>query len=245
MQPKLLISCFFACLCWGSLPGQTITPARNLPDNITSVTVFGPFRLTIIPAGENRVAFDYGTVHPDDVIAEAEKGILILKLRNRKYLDDLKEDRPAHYVKVRLYIKDLEEIKARAGAVVRNEPEMFLKSRNLLIESEMGADVRLQLLAKNLYVRCSMGSNTSLSGKTTLLEIKAGMGAILNARNLVSEVCKARASTGAELDVHARGSLDVDASMGAVVYYSGNPRLTDTTLLFGAEIVKHKSNSIN
>ncbi len=240
MQLKFYLSCFFACLCWGSLLAQTVTPARNLPDNTTSVSVFGPFRLTIIPAEESRVVFDYGPVHPDDVIAEAEKGTLVLKLRNRKYLDDLKEDRPAHYVKVKLYIKNLEEIKARAGAVVRNEPETPLKSRNLLIESEMGADVRLQLLAKNLYVRCSMGSNTSLSGSTTVLDIKAGMGAILNARKLISEACKVKASTGAEVDVHARESLDVDASMGAVVHYSGNPRLTDTILLFGAEIVKHK-----
>ena len=238
MRPRFLLSCFFACLSWGSLRAQTVTPARNLPDNITSVTVFGPFRLTIIPAEENGVVFDYGSVHPEDIIAETEKGTLVLKMRNRKYLDDLKEDRPAHYVKIKLYIKNIEEIKARAGAVVRNESATPLKSRNLLIESEMGADVSLQLLAKNLYVRCSMGSNTSLSGSTTVLDIKAGMGAILNARKLISEVCKVKASTGAEVDVHARGSLDVDASMGAVVHYSGNPRQTETLLLFGAEAVK-------
>lgn len=209
--------------------------AFHVPEDFSVISVFGPFKVTLVPSDKNSVMVDYGRIDPDDVIAETNKNQLTLKMRNRKYLNDWKENRSSDYVKVILYFKNIDEISAKAGAMVRNEEPLV--SRNLLIESDMGAEVTLKVNAKNLYVRCNMGSDNRLSGKAEQVEIKANMGAVLNARELMVESCYVKAGMGAEVKVHVTGELKVNASMGAIVHYSGNPSVIDSTTALGGEVL--------
>ncbi len=217
-------------------PAQTHREELSLADDFNAISVFGPFQVTLVPAGRSSVVMEYQTVSPADVIAGTDKGILVLRLRNRSYLKDMKANRSIDYVKVTVYYRHLDEIKVQAAAEVSNE--VPLKARNLLVESSMGAIVRLKVIAKNLYVKCNMGSQTTLAGRTSLLEVKAGMGAVLQAEDMRSEICKVKAAMGAELDLQVTEELNVQASTGAVVNYRGNPRLTETTLLLGADVLR-------
>lgn len=203
-------------------------------ENFSRVSVFGPFKITLVPSDKNYLQLDYGSVDPDDVIAEADEDVMILKLRNRKYLNDWKENRSTDYVQVMLHYKSLDEITAKAGAKVQNDEPLV--SRNLLIESDMGAEVNLKVKAKNLYVKCNMGSDNRLSGKTEMLEVKANMGALLNARDLSAEHCYVKAGMGADVKVHVTVELKVNASMGAIVRYYGNPTVIDSTTTLGGEV---------
>lgn len=207
----------------------------DVPENFTRISVFGPFKVTLVPADKNSILLDYGRMDSDDVVAEVDDDQLVLKMRNRKYLNDWKENRSSDYVGVLLYYKSLDEISAKAGAIVDNDG--WLVSRNLLIESDMGAQVSLHVKAKNLYVKCNMGSDNRLSGKTEMLDVKAGMGSILNARQLQSEVCRVKAGMGADVRVHVAGEIKVKASMGAIVHYSGNPDIIDSTTTLGGEVI--------
>lgn len=225
---------FLAALSFHWLLAQS-KRAYPVSENFTRVSVFGPFKVILVPSDKNYIQLDYGRIDPDDVIAEADKDEMILKMRNRKYLNDWKENRSSDYVKVTLYYQNLDEISAKAGAVLQNDEPVI--SRNLLIESDMGAAVNLKVKTKNLYVRCNMGSDNRLSGRTEHLDIKAGMGAVLGAHELIAETCYVKAGMGAEVNVYAAGELKVSASMGAIVHYSGNPAVVDSTTAFGGEVL--------
>lgn len=206
-----------------------------MSETFTRISVFGPFEILLVPADRNSLFFNYGHLDPDDVIAEVDEGRLTLKMRNRKYLNDWKENRGSDYVKVRLAYKSLDEVIARAGAIVRNDETLV--SRNLLIDSDMGAEVKLKVKAKNLYIQCKMGSDNRISGKSELLDIRAGMGALLDAQNLVAESCYIKAGMGADVKVHVTGELKVNASMGAIVHYTGNPAILDSSTALGGEVI--------
>lgn len=204
-------------------------------ESFTRVSVFGPFKVTLVPSDKNELILNYEKIDPDDVVTEIDDDRLVLKMRNRKYLDDWRENRGSDYVNVILHYNSLDEISVKAGAVVSNES--FLVSRNLLIESDMGAQVNLNVKAKNLYIKCNMGSDNRITGKTDLMDIKAGMGSMLNAGDLAARSCFIKASMGAEVKVQVTEELVANASMGAVVHYNGNPVKTDFTTALGGEVL--------
>jgi hypothetical protein len=216
--------------------GQTDAQIHRLQENFTSVSAFGPFKVTLRSSGYQALKIDDKRMGPDDVVAEVDRGVLVLRLRNRRYLDDVIEDRPLGYIPVIVYYTELEEIKAHAGAIVQSEEPV--KARNLLVEGSKGAEVRLQVLTKNLYVKSNMGASIFLSGKTHLLEVFAGMGADLNCKNLLSSVARVKASMGSYVHLHVQEELSVRASFGSEVRYSGKPRVTNVHTLFGSELVK-------
>jgi hypothetical protein len=205
------------------------------PESFNAIDVFGPFKVELIKSDKNRIELNYKDVDSDDVVAEVSRNTLKLKLRNRHYVNDWDSEKAwDDYIQVKVYYTDLDAINAQAGAIVLTGGQ--LKSKNLAIESSMGAEVSLDVLSKNLYLKSTMGAVARLSGNTEYLEVKSSMGGVIKAAQLKSKTAYIKANMGAEVFVFVTDEIEVAAGLGAVVDYLGNPgvRLTSTNL--GAEV---------
>ncbi|MCU0398075.1 MAG: DUF2807 domain-containing protein [Cyclobacteriaceae bacterium] len=204
-------------------------------DSFDKIDVFGPFEVELIKADKNEVVMDYRGFDRDNIISEVSRGELQLKLRNKHYMNEWTSDYPrSRYVKVTVYYTELTDIKAQAGAEVYTVD--VLKSRNLALQSSMGAEMRMDVLAKNLITKVTMGGIMDVEGKSETLDIKANMGGVLKASHLESKLVYVSASMGAEVDVRATDEIEINAGFGAIVNYTGDPSVRHTTKNFGAEV---------
>jgi hypothetical protein len=205
----------------------------------TAIDVFGGFQIELIASDREAIEMEAFNIDQEDLQVEVHRGVLELKIKNRHYLTDWDSDkfRKSPRIKTKIYYKELDRIEASAGAIVRSAET--IRNKKIEIISTMGAEVTLITVAEVMYVKATMGGVAYLSGRTEFLEAKAGMGGELKASRLESKSAFVRASMGGSADVFASEEIDVDASMGADVRYSGNPTVRHTSRKMGAVVGKH------
>jgi hypothetical protein len=227
---KTILILLFCLITWvGHSQKQELSP-------FTAIDVFGPFQIELIKSDKEAVDMQAIHVDRDDLTVEVHRGQLVLKLRTRHFLTDWDSDkfRNEPRIKTKVYYKELDEIKISAGGTV--ESTEAIKSKKLVIEGSMGSEIDLMTAAETMYVRTSMGATVNLRGQTDFLEIKANMGGVLNANRLESKSAYVKANMGADVSFFASEEVDIDASMGASVRYSGNPTVRHTNRKIGADI---------
>lgn len=220
-------------IVWWPVVTMAQTEAKNL-ERFNAIEVFGPFDVELIQADIDRIVLDYNGVSADNVVAEVSRNTLKIKVRSRHYLngvtDQAKWDRQ---VRVKIYYTSLQALKAQAGALVTAFGH--LESDNFTVESTMGAEVFLDVQAENLNVNSSMGGVVRLGGRADNTEIRATMGGVVKGRPLQSKTASVKASMGAEVSLFVLYEVDISASLGAVVTFSGNPSVRYLTTNFGGE----------
>jgi hypothetical protein len=226
---------FIVLLCLVSFAGFSQKQELN---PFTSIDVFGPFQVELIKSDYEAIDMQAINVDKNDLTVEVHRGQLVLKLRSRHFLTDWDSDkfRNEPRIKTKIYYKELDELKIAAGGSV--ESSEVLKSKKLVIEGSMGSEIDLATSAETMYVRTSMGATVNLRGQTDFLEVKANMGGVLNANRLESKSAFVKANMGADVSINASEEVDIDASMGASVRYSGDPIVRHTNRKIGADIQK-------
>lgn len=123
--------------------------------------------------------------------------------------------------KVHVTFVNLNNIEASSGAdVIGNS---VIKSETLILDSSSGADLEVEVFTKELYAETSSGADIDVSGKASSLNAKASSGSELNAKKLQVLICKAKASSGADIVVNVKEKLNAKASSGGDVKYYGDP----------------------
>lgn len=200
------------------------------------IDVFGPFQIELIASDKEAIEMEAVNVRQEDLEVEVRRGELILKLRSRHFLTDWdsKKFRNAQFIKTKIYFKNLEEVRASAGATITaNET---IRAQKIMIIGNMGAEVKLSLVADNVYAKASMGATVNLSGRTNFLEVKGNMGGVIKASRLESKSAYAKANMGSEISIFASEEIDIDANMGSDVRYEGDPVVRHTSRKMGADI---------
>lgn len=205
--------------------------------SFTEISVFGPFKVTLVKAASSKVEIDYRDIDPDDVIAECSGGELEIKMRTHGFFDfddDYERYKDNRKALVTIYYTSLEEMEVRGGATLRaSQP---VSEKRLKLVSRMGAEVRLDLQVKELVVESSMGSEMDLAGTADTFDLRAKMGTDIDASQLKCQEVTVRASMGADVKVYAEKELNASANFGASVSCKGNPAHKNTSGSFGADI---------
>ncbi len=223
------------------LASSSIFAQKEITTNTSSfhsVSIYGPFKVTLIKSNKSSFVIDYNDLDKEDVIIKSGKEELSIKMKNRNFLqfgdDEQWKKNHHHYAKVTIYYTSLDNIEARAGAEIKaNEP---ISSHHLTLVSKMGSDVQLEVKSETIELESSMGSNVVLSGTTHSFEVKSKMGSAVNASRLSSQSVDASASMGADVSVQAIQSINASAGFGGVIRYSGNPTTKQTSTFLGADI---------
>ena len=127
---------------------------------------------------------------------------------------------------VHVTYKTLTGIYASSGAdVIGNS---VIKSEILTLKSSSGADLEVDIIAKEVYADVSSGAELKISGRAIKLIADASSGSDLKAKDLEVKICKAEASSGADITVNVLEEIEGNASSGGDIRYYGNPTAVKT-----------------
>ena len=209
-------------------------------DDYHSIDAFGAVDIELIQSDKSYIIIDYNRVDKEDMVADVSNGTLRLKIKNKHYMDEWSSNKykKTDYVRVKAYYTSLREIEGNAGVIIKSKQPIV--SKKISIDCSMGAQVDLIIVADYTKLRSSMGGELTLNGKTDFLDIRSSMGSDIQAENFKANVVDISASMGSVIRVHAEKELEASTSLGAQVFYSGDPNKRHASSNLGGE-VKHRN----
>ena len=139
-------------------------------------------------------------------------------------------------LKAYVTIKDIDALEANSGAEVTTDGN--INASDIKITLSSGADFDGQVTASKLWVDQSSGSDMDIKGKVGYIEIKTSSGSDFKGYDLVSETCKADASSGSGIEITVNKDLQAEASSGGDVNYKGNASISHVSNSSGGRIKK-------
>ncbi len=130
----------------------------------------------------------------------------------------------------------IDAIEASSGADVITDGN--INADNLKITLSSGANLDGNVTASALKVDQSSGSDMNIKGKAGSIDVSASSGSDFKGYDLVSETCKADASSGSGIEITVNKELDAKASSGGDVHYKGNASATNISNSSGGRIKK-------
>jgi hypothetical protein len=124
--------------------------------------------------------------------------------------------------KVYVTVKEIEELKATSGSDVISQS--VIQANRLSVSTSSGADMRIEVEADDIISSSSSGSDLSISGTSETHSTSASSGSSIRAYDLESKEVTAKVSSGANIRVYAKESIDAKASSGGDIRYKGSPK---------------------
>ncbi|GAA4276247.1 hypothetical protein GCM10022259_09710 [Aquimarina mytili] len=195
--------------------------------------------------GQGEVVKKERTINENFDAIKASRGldVILIKDQDRKVIVEANQNLHEHievYVKENtlhvtsdqnIYFADeknvyvsydkLNQLKVNSGASITSEGRLVQKDIELSATS--GADIKLDVKAETLTSSLTSGAMIDLSGKVNFHKANATSGANLRAKDLLSLVSEAKATSGASIRIHAKNEFTGKATSGADVVYYGKP----------------------
>lgn len=139
-------------------------------------------------------------------------------------------------LKAYVSFKTLTSLEANSGADVNTDGNINVGKLALTLSS--GADFDGDITATNLDIHLSSGSDMTIKGKVGDLNINTSSGSDFNGYDLVSENCKADASSGSDIEITVNKTLNASASSGGGIDYKGSGVITNVSNSSGGKVKK-------
>jgi len=139
-------------------------------------------------------------------------------------------------LKAYVSIKDLEKLDANSGADVNTDGNINVDNLDITLSS--GADFEGNVTTASLNIHLSSGSDMSIKGKVSDLTVSTSSGSDFSGYELVSENCKADASSGSDIEITVNKTLKASASSGGGIEYKGSGVITDVSNSSGGKVKK-------
>ncbi len=136
--------------------------------------------------------------------------------------------------KVLVTFKTIHSLEGSSGTEITSKTGLKMPSLQISISS--GADLNLSLAVERLSVDGSSGGQIKLSGESESLDVNGSSGANIKADGLLSKICNAGASSGANLKIYATEKISIHASSGGNVQVAGNPNERNVEKSSGGEV---------
>lgn len=125
--------------------------------------------------------------------------------------------------KIFVSMPEITSLDANSGADLVGEG--LMEADKVSLNSSSGASLKVEIVADQIEADCSSGADIRLGGRANLFYADASSGSDIKAVDLEAKVCRASASSGADIRVNVIEELTADASSGADIGYSGDPRV--------------------
>jgi hypothetical protein len=201
--------------------------------NFNAVTVSSGIDLYLKMGETEQVRVEADDEIIGDIVTEVKNGTLRVYMKKNNFFNFFNFGRTTSRT-VYVTVTDLKSIDASSGSDVRSENT--LKGDVLKVSSSSGSDVVLEVVYKDVSLDASSGSDIRISGKAKTVRAGASSGSDINARDLEAVICHAKASSGADVAVHATGEIYANASSGGDVRYYGNPSVKNIDESSGGDV---------
>ncbi len=129
--------------------------------------------------------------------------------------------------KIIVNTKAISSIKATSGSSVYGTNTV--KEDEIELSTTSGANMSLDITTQQVTCQATSGSSVNLSGTTNLLNAEATSGSRIKATDLISNIARVKASSGANVSTNTSKELTASASSGGAVSYSGKPEKVNTS----------------
>ncbi|MBQ0735514.1 head GIN domain-containing protein [Aquimarina celericrescens] len=131
----------------------------------------------------------------------------------------------------------LTQLKVNSGASISAQEPVVQKELSLSATS--GADIKLDIKAETVNSSVTSGAMINLTGKVNNHKASATSGADIRAKDLLSLVSEAKATSGASIKIHAKNEFTGKATSGADVVYYGQPEKVSEVDNSGGNVRRH------
>ena len=194
--------------------GEILTEEIVLTDNFEAVSVSKGWKVELIKAEENKIYISASkNLIPLFKYTLAENH---LQIDSKKKINNLQES------VIRVYhTKPLIYYSTQSGSQLISKGKVI--GENITINTSSGSNLELNIKSKNTNISCSSGSLIILKGTSINLEANASSGSSLEAENLSVKNADLVVSSGANIEIDVKKSIEAKASSGGSITYSGNP----------------------
>lgn len=138
--------------------------------------------------------------------------------------------------KLKAYVsfKTIEKLQASSGASVKTSAILHISRLELKVSS--GALFSSEVNITQLTAMQDSGAEINITGKTSELTVEASSGAIFKGYELVSDYCKAKASSGGSVRINVEKELNAKANSGGGIHYKGNAVIKEVDISSGGSV---------
>ena len=138
--------------------------------------------------------------------------------------------------KLKAYVsfKTLEKLQASSGATIKGSTIIHISKLELKLSS--GAIFTSEVNITQLTTMQDSGAEIYITGKTRELTVEASSGAIFKGYELVSDYCKAKASSGGSVRINVEKELNAKANSGGGIHYKGNAVIKEVDISSGGSV---------
>lgn len=194
----------------------------------TEIELTGSMNVELKMAEKEEVIIETDGIDVEDVGVNVKGGVLRINALKAFKNKDIE-------VNITIFHKDLYEISASAGAIVRKEETLVGDKLDLDVLS--GAKISIDVNVKSLKAFSASGANLLLSGKVESGQLTAATGGIIDGKKLEVERAYVVSSTGARILVKAISALDIRSNAGGNVTYYGTPVKKTIKKVMAGEVV--------
>ncbi len=205
--------------------GNVVKQDREI-GHFTAISAGTGLDVFVVQGDKESVTVEADENLQDNIITEVRGDKLVVKIEDRI--------RRAKAMSVYITLVDVNKIHISSGCDF--ETKSTIKVQELEIEVSSGANANLDIHADKLSCSVSSGADADLWGTANYFYAKASSGSDLDAHKLTAKICKAKASSGADVTVNATEEIDASASSGGDVSYYGNPTKVDVNTSSGGDV---------
>jgi len=171
----------------------------------------------------------------DTVKASRGLDVIMVKDQNKKIV--VQNIFSADEKNVFVSYDNINQLKVTSGASISSQEP--IEQKDLALSATSGADIKLNIKAETLTSSVTSGAMIKLSGKVNNHNANATSGANIRAKDLMSLVSEAKATSGAHIKIHAKKEFTGKATSGADVVYYGAPEKVSETDNSGGNVRSH------
>ncbi|WP_185154363.1 head GIN domain-containing protein [Fulvivirga sp. M361] len=227
MKALRIVLVFITLVVAGNFGIAQRTEDRNV-GSFYAISAAEGIDVYVKPGTKEKVRVEASGIDVNDVLTDVGGGRLKIHLSGNRHRN--------HSVKVFVTFVKLEEISASSAANVISEGIIESKSLDLSVSS--AADIELDINVGSVEAVASSAGDIELSGKADRIDASASSAGGVDAYDLEAKKVRARASSGADIKVHASEEIDAKASSGGSVRYRGNPQRSHTDSGSGGSVRK-------
>ena len=202
--------------------GKVVTETREINEDFTQVDVSEGLHAYVTQGDDFSIE-----VEADENIMD----LIATDIKNGKLRIHAEENIGNATKNIRVTLPEITALEGSSGAHL--ETVNTVNSDEIEIEGSSGAQVRVDIVAGNLELDASSGANINIVGDANRATVDASTGGNINAKELVTKVCTANASSGGNVKIQVSESLTADASSGGNIAYSGEPKVQQSKSVSG------------
>lgn len=194
--------------------GNIVTNERTITEDFKSINVSQGIEVTVEQSENKSVKVEADDNIQAHIITKVVDGVLIVETDHGYNT----EKAPKVIVKMPV----ISGLSTTSGSFIKSVNTLI--SNNMVVKSESGSGININVEADDISLETSSGSNIHAGGKALRLETSSSSGSELDAEKLMANEVVSQSSSGSSTSISPIVKLEAKASSGSSIGYHKIPK---------------------